>query len=112
MTLFEEYYREREEAYTMKSEDFFLIYKILKDQIFIVDFFISKNKRGTSLARKIINDLEKIAIENKCNYLTGVIRGNDKGASHTMLAALSLDFKIVSMNNGFCEIAKGVEWET
>ena len=103
------YIKEREDKEIISNEIGFLTYKITGPQCFLADMFIQEESRGTRAVSWFIAELERKAIEAKCEFINATIDLRDKGANRTLRAAQKLDFKIIQANQDILLISKGVK---
>ena len=107
-TLYAKYLKERQDIDVLENKNGFITYKISGDECFIVDMCIDQEIRALGNARLFINELEKIAKEKSCKYISGNIHLWDKGANNTLIAALNIGFKVVKAEQGILVIVKEI----
>lgn len=97
-TLYAKYILEREDAKIIENADGFLIYRIVGQEAFIVNLFVDSKSRKKGICEELVSILEKKAIEQRCDHLSGLIQINDPGRNVTMQAALRIGFEIAGVN--------------
>jgi predicted GNAT superfamily acetyltransferase len=105
-SLYAKHLEERGGGKILEDDHGFIAYRVSGQECFIIDIHIQKESRGSGACRKLVQNLTDIALENGCAILTGNIHLSDPGASHTLLAALMLGFKVVNANAVTLVIAK------
>jgi predicted GNAT superfamily acetyltransferase len=106
MDLYRDYIKERENLSLLKHPHGWISYRVNENECYLADMFIAKDHRGSGLVKKMIEDLKDIAILSGCELISANIHLNDKGANHTLKAALKLDFSIVRAEHNIIVIVK------
>lgn len=105
-SLYGKYIEEREGKQILEYEWGFAAYKIKGPEIFLAEIYIVKDVRRLGKSRIIVDDLEKIGLENKCEILTANIFLKDPNANITMQAAYANGFEIKESDRNVLLIAK------
>jgi hypothetical protein len=105
-TLYAKYIKEREGFEVLENEFSFLTYVINPNkECFIGHLYVDSKLREQGNCRNIINGLKIVAKKRGCNNIVASIDLRDKNASHTILCALQIGFKILSANNNLIVIS-------
>jgi hypothetical protein len=104
--MFEQYMKERQGADCIKKDGAFVFYKIQNEECFIVDMFVEKEKRGSSLFSQMISELSELGKNQGCKFLSATIYLNDPGCNHSLKSALKVGFKLSVANNNVLFIIK------
>lgn len=104
--LYQAYIRERQGLESLWREHGFIIYRITGSECFLVDMFIEKSERRSGRGRLLLEELEKIAIDTKCNVITANIHLSDPNANKTLLASMACGFALEACGNNVLLIAK------
>ena len=105
-TLYAKYIKDRQDGEILENEFGFITYRIVEKECFIMDMCIDTSKRGRGFGKILVYDLERIALEKGCDVISANVHLWDKGASNTMLAALTVGFEIAQANNNVILIIK------
>lgn len=97
-----EYAREEEKKQVYETEDGFFSYQIIKDEIFVRDFFVKKEKRGTGIGQALGKEMERIGRENNCKVLSGIVHCDGRPDYQTRKVRIYIEFgfRIFSCHNG------------
>lgn len=95
-SLFGQYIEEREGRSILENENGFFTYIINGEECYIEDIFIKKTARRSGLATEMASELERIAKENYCKYLTGTCVPSLNGATESIKGMFSFGFKVHS----------------
>jgi len=106
---YELYIGERLGQSLLNLECGFVAYKCSLPECFINEFFVLPEFRNKGGADDLLNGLEKIAIENSCAFISGVVYVDDPGSHRTLKAAFKRGFKIKSAQNNSLIIVKKLE---
>ena len=87
----------------------FVAYKCTTPECFINEFFILPEFRNSHHAGDLLSELEKIAIDNSCAFISAVVYVEDPGSHRTLKAAFKRGFKIKSAQNNSLVIVKKLE---
>lgn len=93
-TLYAQYIREREGFEIIESEDYFVIYKIRNNELFIAHMYVKPKLRKHGLAGIMTRELKKIAKLHNCKGIVGTIDLSVGDPSNTLHAALKIGFKV------------------
>lgn len=105
-SLYHQYITERNGFELIENEAGFLVYKINGIECFIVDMFVAKDKRNKYYGTDLINELVKIALENKCINITANIHLWDKNCNSTLVASILTGFVLVKADSNILLIEK------
>lgn len=108
-SLYAKYMKERQNAEILENESGFVVYKFLEKECFINEMFVDTNKRSKGVGRALIYELEAIALEKGCDCISANIHLWDKGASNTLMAALSVGFEVSRSEQNILLIAKKIK---
>lgn len=70
-------------------------YRVIGNECFIVDMHVAKEFRKTGEGRGLTLALADVAKAAGCTTLTGNIQISDPGCSNTLIASLTVGFKVV-----------------
>jgi len=105
--MFADYMKERQGADCLKVEDAgFVFYRVQGNELYIVDMYIEPASRGSELLFSFIKNLEHVAKEHSCKFLSGNIYLSDPGCNRTLNAAFKVGFKLANANNNILLIIK------
>lgn len=95
MTLFADYFAEREGAQTIESDKSFCIYKLTADDVlFIKEFFVAPAARRTGEGRRLFDDVRARAKAANCKLLQGMIDLRAANANYVLLICLNAGFSM------------------
>ncbi len=103
-TLYAKYILERHGHKIIENDFGFIVYGILKTELFIVDMEIAEDERRRGHATSLIDQL--IDLEKECTVVTANIWLKKKGSGVILMAALRRGFDVVSANNDILLVAK------
>lgn len=108
-SLYAEYVLERQGLSVMTYDSGFIAYKCEKEECFIAEMFIKKDKRKTGLGKSMIAVISEVAKQSGCKVITANIHLNDPNASSTLVAAICTGFKVECADRGAILISKKIE---
>lgn len=107
-TLFAKYLSEREGKQIIEDERGFIVYKIVGEECYLAEGFVSEEARGSSAASDLFRHLLAAAQAEGCKAITANIHLIDPGAMRTLAAALKRGFRVASANNNVLLIIREV----
>lgn len=108
-SLYANYISERQNGSVIENDDAFITYKINGDECFILDMYVKKEKRTAGIGKKIVGELEAIALSENCKFISANIHLFDRNANSTLLASLMTGFDVVRADVGIITIIKNLE---
>lgn len=108
MSLFSEYLKERFGWETFEVEDGFITFSTRLPDVFIEEFFVRPEKRGTRLAKNLADRVFEEAKRRGATKVWGMITPGTKGAEHALRTNMHYGFKVVSAQNGSIMMAKDI----
>jgi len=109
MDLYREYLKERSNVGLIQKEGGFVAFKSYEErgEIFIVDLFVTKAARGSSVYPQLMSEL--ISAHPWATHLTGTIfLESQDTASATLLSALKSGWVVVGANNNTIAILRKI----
>lgn len=95
--LWAEYKRELEGIETLKHEDKgFAAYSFHNDECYIRDIYVVPEARKENIAAKMADEIEAIAKERGCKFLSGTVYTQFPGATVSATAMIKVGFEIHS----------------
>lgn len=111
-TLYAAYLAERSNAHILENENGFIVYRIDADgSLYIIDMYIKPESRKAGKARKLLNELEALAVANGFERITAAIYTEDPTSNNTLICALAGGFRIGMANGGVIGIVKHLKQE-
>ena len=104
-----QYIKEREDKHILEDHKGFATYFISDLECYIVDVFVKKEYRKQNVGRDYIDQIEKIAKEHGCKYLTTTVCPNANGSTDSLKATLSVGFNLDSSTNNLIFFRKEIE---
>lgn len=111
-TLYAKYILERQESHILENELGFITYKINGKECFIVDMYVDVNSRAVGKGKSLVYELESIALESSCEFISANIHLWDKGASNTLLSAINVGFEVIQADKNIISIIKKISGGT
>ena len=99
MSLFADYAKERLGFHTIEVEGGFITYALKLPDASIEEFYVAPAHRGTPLAKRLADQVFKIAKDHGCTKVWAKVVPGSNGAEHAMRTNLHYGFKLVC-NNG------------
>lgn len=93
MSLYGDYIFEREGKHIVENEHGFATYILGREECYLVDIFVSKEKRRSRLAWEMADKVKDIAKEHGCKVLTGTVCVNAFGVTESIKTLLAYGFK-------------------
>lgn len=94
MSLYAEYSKEREDKETIETDHGFITYKVFGEVFYIIDLFVSKEKRRTGLGVELADMASAVARGLKCQRLLGSVDPASNGATNSVQALMSYGFEV------------------
>lgn len=88
------YLKEREGFDSILRDEGFISYRIQGDECLIYDIFVSLDYRKKRIATELAEQVEKIAINSGCKYLSGTVIPTAKNSTESARFILSYGMKI------------------
>ena len=98
--MFIKYFEEREGVETLKGEHGFIQYLMNEEVCKITDFYVIPECRRNGHGYRMADVIKKIAIANKCKFLTSQVDVKAGGASESVMTIFNYGFKILDITNG------------
>ena len=108
MGLWADYLKERLNWDVLECDDGFIAYNLKPPEASIEDFYIKPDKRCSSLAKKLADQVFDIAKKSGCKRMWAKITPGLKGCDHAMKTNLHYGFKIVGIDNNQIVIMKEI----
>lgn len=107
MSLFSEYYLERENLKTFENEDLFFTYKCTDDgtEFHVVDMYIRPEKRGGACIAQLLNKVCEMATELKTKYIVSKVDCTSKNPEMSLKIMLKIGFKLLKAENNLVWLA-------
>jgi GNAT superfamily N-acetyltransferase len=96
MSLYADYVRERLGWETIEVESGFITYAIRPPNASVEEFYVDPTQRGTSLAKRLVDQVVIRAREAGAKYLWSAVVPGTAGADSAMLLNLKYGFKLHS----------------
>lgn len=94
MSLWAEYALERLGHQAIELEHGFVTYEVNGRDCFIVDFFVSKEARGTGMTTVLLDRLFEAARNQDCAIVSAHVWPGVRGAEHALAIALKKGFRL------------------
>lgn len=95
LSLYAAYLKEREDFQLLEREDGFATYKILGDELYLRDIFVSASRRLNKVASEIANEVASIGLRAGCKYMSGTVSVLAKNPTAATTALIRYGFHIV-----------------
>lgn len=107
-TLYSDYVKERLGADILEDESGFIVYSIKENECFIQDMHIRHVVRNQGYGKALVEQLEEIAKNNKCDVITANVHLWDAGCNNTIAAAIKTGFTLGRAENNVILIIKKI----
>lgn len=110
MNLYAEYLKEREDKELLYTNDYFVVYEILKNYIYLQDMYIRPEKRGNRLSKKLLEDVCNIGKNNSCNQIitSACLKANNFDKSFYIIKSYGFEAYKKDEKNGMIYFIKGI----
>lgn len=108
-TLYAKYIKERKGVEVLEGFDFFIMYSVSGEELFIDEMFVDQPQRSIGKGKSAIGQLVEIAKQNNCKVITANVHLWDSGCNNTLTAALLTGFEVKAAQNNIILISKSVE---
>lgn len=98
MKLFCDYVKETADAETISTEDGFLVYQILKKELYIREYYVAPEKRCAQTHIYFSTEIHRIGKEAGCTYMSCGVDLNNKLAEKALAFHLKNGFKLHSVS--------------
>jgi hypothetical protein len=95
MSLWAEYCKERLDAEVIETDHSFVAYQMRQTEAFILELYVSPDKRRLGETRNLIHRVCLAAKEAGRQYVTGKISPGANGSTGVMAAAIRLGFELL-----------------
>lgn len=89
-----DYIKEREGFDIIEDQYGFATYKIFGEECYLRDIYVTPQYRRSSIAMSYCDQIEQIAKESGCKFLTGSIAIGANGNTESLKAVLAAGFKL------------------
>lgn len=108
-SLYAQYVLEREDKFTIETEECFAIYKVNGKDCYIQDVFVTKEARGKNLGKMLVDTIEQMAKEHHdCNRLLGSVDIQDKNATANMSIWLKQGWQLLTISGSLVYLKKDI----
>jgi hypothetical protein len=108
-SLYAQYIKERKGVEIIENKFGFISYKIINEECFIEDLFIVAEERKGGKFKDLFDELQIVAKEAKCQYVSGLIWVNDPNCKDTLAISLQVGFIPQAAANGAIQIVFRLE---
>lgn len=95
LSLYAAYLKEREDFQLLEQEDGFATYKILGDELYLRDIFVSASRRLNKVASALADEVADIGRRSGCKYMSGTVSTLAKNPTVATSALIRYGFHIV-----------------
>jgi GNAT superfamily N-acetyltransferase len=108
--LYAEYMQEREGvSFLFKEDKGFVQYRINGEECYIQVIYVVPEQRRTGLAAQMADEVEAIAKEHGCTFLTGSCDPTAKGSTESATAMIRTGFKLHSARENFIVFIRSIK---
>ena len=107
-SLYAKYIKEREGLELYETEFGYFTYKFVGEECFLANICVASEHRGQGHSGELIDALSELAKESGAKFISSNVDLRDPGASHTLLCALGLGFKVIKAEYGILAIVKKI----
>jgi GNAT superfamily N-acetyltransferase len=111
MSHFTAYYKERFGWDVLMNESGFIVYDIKSPDASIEEFYIEPSKRGTTAAKKLADEVIRIARERGCTKVWAKVVPGFPGSEQAMRTNLHYGFKLIGCRGNDIIIMKEIGQE-
>lgn len=109
MSLWSDYVKERLGHEVIETEGGFISFCVSGDDCSIEEFYVKPELRGTSLARRLADQVFSSARERGAKKVWAKVLPGIKGAEHALRTNLHYGFKLILAENGRILLMKEIE---
>lgn len=95
MSLFSDYYKERDGKFVIETGDGFIVYKMFKEECLISELFVRPQVRLNGIGSYLADKVAKVAKDAGCRFLTATVDPKALNARESTLAILHYGFRIL-----------------
>lgn len=95
MSLYSDYLNDRGDLNIIEDARSFATYRVIGDECYIQDIYVSPDLRETGLASKLADQIVEIAKNKNCKYLTGSVNTSIKDPTRSIKVLLAYGFKLL-----------------
>ena len=101
MSLFSEYYLEREEIKTFETGNYFFTYKVTDDgsEFHVIDMYIRPERRGGACIAQLLNKVCELATNLKTKYIVSKVDCRSKKPEMSLKIMLKIGFELLKAEN-------------
>jgi GNAT superfamily N-acetyltransferase len=107
--LYAEYMKEREGVSFLFKEQGFVQYTINGEECYIQVIYVTPDHRRSGLAAQMADEVEAIAKENGCTFLTGSCDPRAPGSTESATAMIRTGFKLHSAKENFIVFIRSIK---
>ncbi len=108
MSLYAAYIKEREDRECIESEDGFISFKYFGSECYIQELYVVPEKRKSSIASCMADQVTELAKEKGCKILSGSVCPSAKGSTDSVKVLLAYGFKIMKSESDLIWFAKEI----
>lgn len=107
MSLFSDYYLEREKIKTFETEDYFFTYKVTDDgsEFHVIDMYIRPEKRGGASIVQLLDKVAALATEAKTRHIVSKVDAGTVRPEKSLMVMLKIGFEIIKAENNLIFLA-------
>lgn len=109
MTLYANYYKERQQLETLETEYGFITYGFHNDHALLSDIYILPEFRGTKKAKELYDIFYLQAKESGCLRIFANFSIADKASTKNLTTCLRRGFKLISADKQVITVCKEIE---
>ena len=106
LSLYGQYINERESFEIIENNCGFASYKIINNECYLRDIFVSKDYRKMHVARKLADEISFIAKEKGCIRMYGTVVPSAPGSTLSIKLLLEYGLSLHQSSNDFIVLAK------
>lgn len=99
-SLYAKYVAEREGLQAIEDDLYFLTYEMKDSWLLVHDFYIVPEYRGGVIAKAVLQDLKRMAMEYKKTSIRATVETSLPDASTLVMLYIRNGFKIINADNG------------
>ncbi len=108
--LYAEYMLEREGVPVHRIGDLgFATYVISGDECYIADIYVVPEARKEGIGARLADEIEVIAKDKGCKFLTGSVVPSANGSTESALAMIKVGFKLSASRDNFIVFSRSIK---
>lgn len=107
MSLFAEYYLEREGISTFENDDYFFTWKLTEDrsEFHVIDMYIKPEKRGGASIAQLLNKVTELATKERTNFIVSKVAIGTAKPERSLSIMLKIGFELLKAEDGLVWLA-------